>query len=108
MKYYLKKWGSWVKNNEYHYPILSPVYKKSIIINNSNEQLERILDPWFNGGKDIIVTVDGMAINEQDYQNIQHLNDIIKDNGEIGEFELCNLKIKINSLESFEQELVKI
>ena len=108
MKYYLKKWGSWIKNNEYHYPILSPVYKKSVVINNSNEQLEKILEPWFNGGEDIIVTVDGMTINEQDFQIIQQLNDIIKDSGEIGEFELGNLKIKINSLESFEQELIKI
>ena len=31
-KHYLKKWGSWIKNDEYGHPILSPVYKKKLIM----------------------------------------------------------------------------
>ena len=105
---FIKKWGTNVQHTPLMKPIVSPVYKKSVIINNPNGQLERILDPWFNGGEDVIVTVDGMTINEQDFQNIQHLNDIIKNSGEIGEFELGNLQIKINSLETFEKDLIFI
>ena len=57
---------------------------------------------------DVIVTVDGMTINEQDYQNIQHLNDIIKDNGEIGEFELDIFTIRINRMNEYQNNLIKV
>ena len=45
--------------------------------------------------------------NQQDYDIIQKLNDIVKDSGEIGEFKLGNLKIKINSLKEYQNELIK-
>jgi hypothetical protein len=89
-------------------PIVSPVYKKSIKINNSNSQLEQILEPWFNNGEDIIVTINGDTFNQQDFQYIQQLNDIIKESGEIGEFQLGNLYIKINSLKEYQNDLIYI
>lgn len=98
---FIKKWG--FRNSQYNV-----VYKKSIKINNPTPQLEQILEPWFNGGKDIIVEIDGNNFNQQDYQYIQQLNDIIKDNGEIGEFQLGNLHIKINSLKEYQDELIFI
>jgi len=106
-KYYLRKWGSWIKNDEYQHPILSPVYKKSCKLVNSNPQLEQVLEPWFNEGEDIIVEIDGNNFTQQDFQIIQQLNDIIKDSGEIGEFELGNLKIEINSLTEYQNDLIK-
>ena len=105
---YINKWGTFVQNNEYQYPILSPVYKKSINISNSSTQLEEILKPWFNEGKDIIVNVDGKTFTQQDFIYIQQLNSIIKDSGEVGEFELGNLKIKINSLDEYQNTLIKL
>lgn len=109
-KHFLKKWGHWIKNDEYQHPIISPVYKKSIIFSplNMQPQLEELLEPWFNGGEDIIVEVDGNNFTQQDYQIIQQLNDIIKDSGEVGEFELGNLKILINDLKDYSQDLIKI
>lgn len=107
-KYYLRKWGSQVKNDEYHHPILSPVYKKSYKLINPTQQIEHALDYWFNDGEDIIVEVDGNTFTQQDYQIIQQLNDIIKDRGEMGELKLGNLKIKINSLKEYQNELIKI
>lgn len=106
--HYIKKWGSWIQNDEYHHPILPPVYKKSIKITNGYTQLESALEPWFNGGEDIIVEIDGNNFNQQDYQYIQQLNNIIKDSGEIGEFQLGNLHIKINSLKEYQDELIFI
>ena len=106
-KNYLKKWGSWIKNNEYHHPILSPVYNKQLIINNSNSNLESLKD-WFNGGEDIIVEIDGNTFTQQDFVIIQQLNDIIKDSGSIGEFELGNVRVKINSLKEYQNTLIKI
>lgn len=104
--HYVRKWGSFINNDEYHYPILPPVYKKSVKITNSYAQLDSALEPWFNGGEDIIVEIDGKTFQQQDYQIIQQLNSIIKDSGEIGEFQLGNLKITINSMTEYQDELV--
>jgi hypothetical protein len=107
-KNYIRKWGSWIKNDEYQHPIIIPVYKKKLILNNSNPQLKEVLEIWFNDGDDIIVEVDGNRFTEQDFQYITQLNEIIKNSGEIGEFELGNLKIKINSLKEYQNDLIKI
>jgi GT2 family glycosyltransferase len=98
---FIKKWGF---RNSIH----NIVYKKSIVIHNSNSQLEQTLEPWFNEGQDIIVEVDGNTFTQQDYNIIQQLNDIIKDNGEIGSFELGNLKITINSMNEYQNTLIKL
>jgi hypothetical protein len=98
---FIKKWGF---RNSTH----NVVYKKSVRINNTNPQLEQVLEPWFNGGKDIIVEVDGNTFTQQDFIIIHQLNDIIKESGEIGSFELGNLKITINSMDEYQNTLIKI
>ena len=98
---FIKKWG-------FRSSIYNVVYKKSIIIHNSNPQLDQILKPWFNGGDDIIVEVNGNIFTQEDFQIIQQLNDIIKENGEIGSFELNNLKIIINSMSEYQNSLIKV
>jgi len=98
---FVKKWGF---RNSIH----NIVYKKSIKINNSNLQLEQTLKPWFNEGKDIIVEIDGNNFTQQDFNIIQQLNDIVKESGEIGSFELGNLKITINSMNEYQNTLIKI
>lgn len=55
---------------------------------------------------DIIVDIDVRTFNTTDWQHIQYLNDIINETGEIGEFELGNLKIKINAMNHYEQDLI--
>lgn len=57
---------------------------------------------------EILVTIDGTSFNQQDFQILNQLPEIIQDNGEIGEFELGNLKIKINSLNEYQKDLIKI
>jgi len=100
---FVKKWG-------FRSSMHNVVYKKSVIIHNSNphQQLEQALYPWFNGGQDIIVEVDGGVFNQDDFDIIQQLNDIIKENGEIGSFELGNLKITINSMNEYQNDLIKV
>ena len=105
---FIKKWGTNVNHTPLMKPIVSPVYHKSLVLNNPNPQLNRILEPWFNEGKNIIVEIDGNNFTQQDFQTIQNLSAIIQDSGEIGEFKLGNLKININSLASYENELIKI
>tara|TARA_Y100001972_G_scaffold64978_1_gene79209 strand:+ start:7760 stop:8824 length:1065 start_codon:yes stop_codon:yes gene_type:complete len=106
-RHFLKKWGQWIKNDEYQYPIISPVYKKKIIINNLNPNFN-FLNDWFDGGDDIIVEIDCNTFTQQDFQYITIINDIIKDSGEIGKFELGNLKITINNIVDYSKELIKV
>jgi hypothetical protein len=105
--HYLKKWGCWIKNDEYQHPILSPVYKKKLIIHNNNENLNQLYD-WFNNGEDIIVEIDGNNITQQDFQYISNLNDIIADSGEIGTFELGNIKVTINQIKDYSKDLISL
>jgi len=107
-EYYIKKWGSWVKNDEYQYPIIIPVYKKKLVLINNNPQLEEALNIWFNGGEDIIVEVDSNTFTQQDFSYIVQLNEIVKDSGEVGQFNLGNLKITINSLQEYQNDLIKL
>jgi len=98
---FIKKWG-------FRNSIYNVVYKKSIKIHNSNPQLKQVLEPWFNEGKDIIVEVDGNTFTQHDFIIIQQLNDIIKESGETGSFELGNLKITINSMNEYQNTLIKL
>ena len=45
-KNYLRKWGSWIKNDEYQYPIIVPKYDIGFVIKNCNQQLLEALEPW--------------------------------------------------------------
>jgi len=98
---FIKKWGF---RNSIH----NVVYKKSVKITNSNPQLEQVLNPWFNEGQDIIVEVNGNTFTQEDFNVIQQLNDIIKEDGEIGSFELSNLKITINQINEYQNNLIKL
>lgn len=141
---YLRKWGSWIKNDEYQHPIISPKYDIGFIIKNCSPNLLEALEPWcltiyvdgewnivheyklkeqpntsFNldekikpydnkKNNEILVEINGASFNQQDFQTIQQFTDIIEDSGEIGEFELGNLKIKINGMNEYQNDLIFI
>ena len=98
---FVKKWG--FRKSEYNV-----VYNKKYVIINENDSIKRALEPWFNGGEDIVVEVDGNNFTQNDYTYIQQLNDIVKENNELGVFELGNLKITVNSLEEQQQKYIKL
>ena len=67
------------------------------------------LNDYTNNGflpTDIFVKIDGNIFNNQDYSIIQQISEIIQDSGEIGEFELGNLKITVNKLKTYENNLI--
>lgn len=43
---YLRKWGSWIKNDEYQYPIIPHKYDIGFIIKNCNQQFLETFEPW--------------------------------------------------------------
>lgn len=43
---YLRKWGSWIKNDEYQYPIIPHKYNIAFVIKHCNLPLLETLEPW--------------------------------------------------------------
>ena len=141
-KNYLRKWGSWIKNDEYQYPIISPKYNLVVVVKNGNSDLIPVLEPRCDKlyidceyasyisqeqpntkfdltkrisyiqdeifDKGVVVYIDGKTFNNQDWEIIQNLSDIVKDSGSIGEFSIGNLKIVINDLTEYQNDLIKI
>jgi glycosyltransferase involved in cell wall biosynthesis len=54
----------------------------------------------------ILVKIDGNNFNQQDFQIIQQLSEIIQDSGEIGKFSISNLDIEISDITTNEHELI--
>lgn len=138
-KNYLRKWGSWIKNDEYQHPILSHLYDIGFVIKNCNEQLLQTLEPWcstiyvdcdyeqyikteqlntkydlrerikpYDNEKQnhILIDFDAKYFNQDSFNIIQNLSDIIAESGEVGEFELDCFKISIMDLKTFEKDLI--
>ena len=57
---------------------------------------------------DIVVEVDAKRITQQDAAHIFLLPQIIQESGEIGTFQLGNLQITINRIETYEATLIKL
>lgn len=131
---FLRKWGEWIQNDSYQYPIIHPKYDKGLIIKNCNEQFIEMLEPWFDTlyvdcdyknyiekeskrtitdlfdrikpydnekQNNILVSIDATNFNQQDYILLNQLAAIIQDSGQIGEFELGNLKIDIINMREY-------
>lgn len=110
-KFYIKKWGSWIKNDEFQHPILIPVYRKCAVITNYTPS---DLDDWFTDinpqsteGYDVVVEFDFNQLVSDDTLVITSLNEIVQSTDQIGEFEISNLKITINSTKDRSYELIK-
>jgi glycosyltransferase involved in cell wall biosynthesis len=143
---YIRKWGSWIKNNEYQYPIISPKYNIAYVVKKCNLELLKILEPWcdriyieddmnilinsyikqeqpntsfnlnqrvlhikYNYPKeenDIVVEFNTTQLTQQSFQLLQQLPDIIKESGEIGEFELDIFKINIKKMKEYQNDLI--
>ena len=140
---FIRKWGDWIKNDEFQFPIINPKYNIGIILDNNNKDLLYVLEPWcsniycgvgvdlrqnyitneqsntsfnlservlpFSNEKnnEIIITIDS-TFTQQDFQLIQQLPAIIKDSGEIGEFELGNLKIEVTQMKDYVNDLISL
>lgn len=46
MKNYLRKWGTWIKNDEYQHPIIKSKYDVAFVIKNCTPQLLHQMEPW--------------------------------------------------------------
>ena len=56
---------------------------------------------------DIMIDINGQNFYQSDMNLLQQISEIISDRGEVGQFELENIRITINSLNTYEKELIK-
>tara|TARA_R110000868_G_scaffold345426_1_gene606548 strand:+ start:10595 stop:11794 length:1200 start_codon:yes stop_codon:yes gene_type:complete len=71
--------------------------------------LDEKIKPFDNEkNNEILVEINGATFNHQDFQIIQQLSEIIKDNGEVGEFQLGNLFISIIQMNEYQNNLIKL
>lgn len=61
MRNYLRKWGTWIKNDEYQHPIVPKVYDVAFKVHNANYQTIEALEPWC---KSLFVDGDWSVIKE--------------------------------------------
>jgi len=54
----------------------------------------------------VLVEINGNNFNNQDFQYLQLLSEVIKEANETGEFELGNMKVNITNLTTFENKLI--
>ena len=144
---FIRKWGTNVKHDELMLPMVSPKYDIGFVIENCNDQLLELLEPWCSGiyvdtyvedyiekeqpntlynleervhdiGRvihetgykhDIELWFDGTKFNEQSFQYIQQLSEILANDEEleVGEFELDIFKVTITNIKTYEKELIK-
>lgn len=57
---------------------------------------------------DIVIRLDGNQFDNQDFQYLQQIAQIIENSGQIGEFQLGHLSIKIEALTEYTENLIKL
>ena len=109
----LEPWCDHIYISDYEF--LLDTYLKKEKSNTSFDLLKRVhsltVGDYASDGffpTDIFIKIDGKLFNQQDFQYIQQLADILQDSGELGIFYLGNLKIIINSLNTYEKDLINI
>jgi glycosyltransferase involved in cell wall biosynthesis len=73
---------------------------------NLREKVRPILDFNQNSCNDIMIEIS--SLTQQDLNYLQSLPLIIAESGEIGSFELGNLKININKMSNYQNKLIKL
>lgn len=66
MRNYLRKWGTWIKNDEYQHPIVPKVYDVAFKVKNSNINVIESLEPWCKS-----LFVDGEWSTVKEYIRIE-------------------------------------
>jgi glycosyltransferase involved in cell wall biosynthesis len=89
--------------------ILFAAYYETEHKNTSYDLKKRVLNTKWNdpqGENDIVVEFDAKQITQQSFEIIQQLSEILKESGEVGEFELDIFKVTINSLIEYQNDLI--
>jgi glycosyltransferase involved in cell wall biosynthesis len=143
---FIRKWGHFVKHDEYMKPIVPHKYNIGFVVDKCTLQLMSALEPWCSTlytddemcvieshyldleqpstkidlkqrlklfkhtapNNDIIVEFDGSKLDQEHFNILMQLPEIIMESGEVGKFELGIFKIDIRSLTTYEHDLIHI
>lgn len=89
--------------------VLTSHYIDSEQTNTKFDLTKRIMTIAYNNPHEydgVVVELDRRTFTQQDFAYIQQLADIIQDSGELGEFQLGNIRITIHHLETSEKDLI--
>lgn len=77
-----------------------------VSIEQSNTKFD--LHKKINTGKssEIVIEIDGMRFQQNEFNLMTQLSMIIQDSGEVGEFEIGNLKLIINKMTEYQNDLI--
>ena len=73
--------------------------------NTAYDLTKRIVD---KAGADVTVRIDGKTFGAQDFQYIQMLPDILKENQAIGKFKLGNIELAVERLIEYQDQLINL
>jgi len=142
-KEFIRKWGHFVKHDQYMKPIVPPKYDIGFVVSNCGLPLLELLEPWcstiyckddfdlivsdyinkeqpntkFNlwdrikpydneKQNEVLVAFDGLKLDQQNFQVLQQLPEIIKDSGEVGNFQLGIFSIDIIQMNEYQNDLI--
>jgi glycosyltransferase involved in cell wall biosynthesis len=71
-----------------------------------NKRVKDIGTQYTKGSHDVTVEIDGHNFYQTDMIMLQQIPEVLDDHGEEGEFELGNVKVNVNTLSTFEHELI--
>lgn len=147
---FIRKWGHFVKHDEYIYPVVLPKYNVVFVVKNSNYYVLEAFEPWCDllisdtylpdllqyvtneqqnttfdmisrvremnmeerfGSHgttkgNVIVSFDANLLTNDSMQFISNLSEIIQQTNEIGTFKHDIFKVTINSLDTYEKDLI--
>lgn len=89
--------------------VLFAAYYETEHKNTSYDLRKRVLSTKYSDPKsenDIVVEFDARQFTQQSFNILQQLPEIIKESGEVGEFELDILNVTINSLTEYQNDLI--
>ncbi|MDB4344074.1 glycosyltransferase [bacterium] len=93
----LEPWCTIMYSNIDYVPYITKEQPNTII--DLTDKLTHLQSELYNEFEGITIIIDGNTFTQQDFNLIQQLSEIIHDSGEMGSFELGNLKININNLQ---------
>jgi glycosyltransferase involved in cell wall biosynthesis len=80
MREFIRKWGQFIQNDEYHYPLIQPRYKKTLKLINPTYNILYMLEPWF----DFVSTTPDISLsyaNTEQPNTIRNLTQAINERG---------------------------
>ncbi len=104
----LEPWCDVIYIDEGNTPTLIKDYIEKEQTNTVIDLNRRVL-PYDNEKNcEMLVQIDGSTFTQNDFTNIQRLSQIIQHSGEIGSFELDNLKVEIIQINEYTKDLIKL